>query len=327
MRVLGHIHTFNDAESIGRCIDALLAQTYRLQEVLIVDNGSSDDTLTQLAGKHVTVIEHSSNQGTSGAVATGMRYAAAQQCDWIWILDADSSPRPDALAQLVSLYHTFPATLQADLWRLSSLLMEVPTWNNTIPFSLLRLATVRHAPQAAPRDGVVFNHKGYRIVRPEPSHVWYECDATIWSGSLYKLSAVAKIGLPEVDYVLDWGEYAYGYRGKQHGYRGFVHKGSIVDHNVTGESTLNIRRYRLGWFAFNMIELPAIRCYYLVRNILYFWLYQYEYRNFYTLVPRLYKVLILTLNFLLRAHSHSPQLVACLRGISDGLLKQMHRRY
>jgi glycosyltransferase involved in cell wall biosynthesis len=30
MRVLGYVHTFNDAKTIARCIEALLAQTYRL---------------------------------------------------------------------------------------------------------------------------------------------------------------------------------------------------------------------------------------------------------------------------------------------------------
>ena len=45
VRVLAHIHTFNDADIIDRTIEALLRQSRPVDGILVVDNASSDATL------------------------------------------------------------------------------------------------------------------------------------------------------------------------------------------------------------------------------------------------------------------------------------------
>jgi rhamnosyltransferase len=274
----------------------------------------------------VTVIRHGENRGTSGAVITGFRYALANGYDWIWLFDADSAPRKDALEQLVRLYESLPNDTQEQVWLLSSVPMEAPNWSNTAKFSI-KLAIDRGESRPKPRHGVVFTPTGYRPVQPPPGVSVYEFDATIWSGSLYRLAAIEKVGLPSADYVLDWGEFEYGYRGRRHGYRAFMHQGSVVDHNITGEAALRLRPHRFGPIAFNLIELAPIRCYYVVRNTLYFWLYVYHVRSLSTVLPRIYKVILLTMNFAVRPQSRRRELLACLRGIRDGVLKNVHRRY
>src|SRR5207249_3186734 len=103
MRVLAHIHTFNDADIIDRTIESVRAQTHPVDEILVVDNGSSDNTLDQPSLRQVTVLRHAENQGTSGAVYGGIRYALDHDYDWIWLFDADSNPEPDALEKLLDL--------------------------------------------------------------------------------------------------------------------------------------------------------------------------------------------------------------------------------
>lgn len=326
MRILGYIHTFNDAEVIDRSLQALLDQTCPVEEIVLVDNASTDGTLTRSFPKQVAVIRNPENRGTSGAIIRGMQYALAKQYDWIWVLDADSTPCKDALEKLVELYQSFPPNLQEHVWRLSSLLIEFPKFAITTPFSL-RLAKFGGSQGPQPRHGTIFTPRGYIRVKPIPNEDVYEFNGSIWSGSLFKLEAVAKIGFPSADYFLDFDEYAYGYRAMRHGYRAFMHQGSIVNQNVTGEASLELRTYQIGPLSFKMIELPPIRCYYVIRNTLYFWLYEYHIHNMYTLLPRFYKITMLTLNFLLRPFSHRSHLKACLRGIWDGLLKNMHHRY
>ena len=101
MRVLAHIHTFNDADIIDAIVAALQKQTRPLDAILVVDNASSDNTLQQPLLKNVTVLRHSENRGTSGAVHTGISYALEHGYDWIWVFDADSLPEPDALEKLL----------------------------------------------------------------------------------------------------------------------------------------------------------------------------------------------------------------------------------
>src|SRR5271167_1767656 len=73
MRVLAHIHTFNDADIIDRTIAAVLRQTRPVDEVLVVDNGSSDNTLDQPSLRYATVLRHRENLGTSSSVRTSTR--------------------------------------------------------------------------------------------------------------------------------------------------------------------------------------------------------------------------------------------------------------
>src|ERR1700724_3409570 len=112
MRVLVHIHTFNDADIIDGIIDAMLRQTHPIDGILVVDNASTDGTLEQPSLKHATVLRLPDNSGTSGAVYAGIRYALDNDYDWIWVFDADSIPEPDALQKLIDLYDSWPPNLQ-----------------------------------------------------------------------------------------------------------------------------------------------------------------------------------------------------------------------
>ena len=108
MRVLAYIHTFNDADVIEQTIGAILRQTRTVDEILVVDNASSDGTLEQPVIEHATVMRHSENMGTSGAACTGFRYAFEHGYDWMWTMDPDSVPEPDALAKLVDQFRIQP---------------------------------------------------------------------------------------------------------------------------------------------------------------------------------------------------------------------------
>lgn len=307
MEILGFIMAFNDAEVIDRSLQALLDQTYPLAEVLIVDNASTDGTLERSFPKQVTVHRHAENRGTAGAVTTGFQYALDKGYNWIWIIDADSAPRKDALEKLVCLYNTFSPEVQGQTRLVASLPVE---FTNRTPHHGIVLSSV----------------KMIDMVRPDPGQEYYECDVVMWSGSLFRLDAVRKIGFPSADYVADWTEFEYGYRAKQRGYKTFVYLSSIVDHNIGGQS-MTFTSYRFGPVSFKMFEFPPLRCYYETRNRLYFWLYEYKDRNFLMLRRNIVFLAMFTQNFLLRPITHWREIMACLRGIWDGLFKNMHHRY
>jgi GT2 family glycosyltransferase len=307
MKVLGYIHSYNDEEVIDSSVRALLEQSYHLDEVLLVDNASTDGTLRRAFPQRVTVIRHPENWGTSGAVSTGLRYALANNYDWIWLLDADSAPRRNALEQLFDRYRSFAPDLQQQTWLLASL--PVNAFANV------------------PRHASIFTEGGYREVQPLADQPFYECDATIWSGSLYNLSAVQRVGLPSEDYVLDVGENEYAYRGKRMGYRSFVDQLSIVEHNISGQSSMSMVHYRLGPWHFPLIAYPPIRLYYTTRNILYFWLHEYHHGSILQLLRLSPWVLRYLAKLLLFSRKRWPEVLACTRGTKDGLFKNMHHRY
>lgn len=91
------IPALNEAGSIGRVVTALNdAATWK--EVVVVDDGSTDETggQAQLAGARV--LRHPYRKGNGAAVKTGLRQAAG---DFILIMDADGQHRPADALRLV----------------------------------------------------------------------------------------------------------------------------------------------------------------------------------------------------------------------------------
>ncbi|MDQ3070287.1 MAG: glycosyltransferase family 2 protein [Acidobacteriota bacterium] len=88
------IPAFNEAEIIGQVVTAL-AGSARWREILVVDDGSSDDTgaLAEAAGARV--LRHPYNKGNGASVKTAIR---AAQGEFMLIVDGDGQHRPaDAL--------------------------------------------------------------------------------------------------------------------------------------------------------------------------------------------------------------------------------------
>ncbi|MCW5880706.1 MAG: glycosyltransferase [Anaerolineae bacterium] len=93
--------TYNRADLVGEAIDSVLAQTFADWELVIVDDGSTDDTEAVLARYTDPRIRslRQSNQGLSAARNAGLRVA---QGDYAIMLDSDDRQRPDCLARLVA---------------------------------------------------------------------------------------------------------------------------------------------------------------------------------------------------------------------------------
>jgi GT2 family glycosyltransferase len=307
MRVLAHIHTLNDVDIIDATIEAVQRQTYPVDEILIVDNGSTDGTLERPSVKNLTVLRHPENRGTSGAVYSGLRYALEHDYDWIWVFDADSIPEPDALGKLLDLYAGWPQELQDETAFLACL------------HSNIQDGVARHAG--------IFTRRGIDQASPGPEARYYLCHFTIWSGCLYRLAAVRQIGLPNPDYMLDWGEGEYGYRIMKAGYKGFTYQDSLLHHNIRGPLSFNRIEIKFGPTAFTLFEFKPIRIYYQSRNMVYFLLYEIEQGNRGLLLRTILGVLRQGVGFMLRPRHHGRHLVACIRGLWHGLTGNISARY
>jgi glycosyltransferase involved in cell wall biosynthesis len=100
------IPAYNSAAHIGRAIDSVLAQTQPPAEIIVVDDGSTDDTprIVQGYGDQVRRIEQA-NAGASAARNTGI---LAARGDWIALLDADDEWLPTKLALQTAILQRYP---------------------------------------------------------------------------------------------------------------------------------------------------------------------------------------------------------------------------
>jgi len=100
------IPTYNYAGFVAHAVDSVLAQTYEPVEVIVVDDGSTDDTAAVLApyGDRINVVRQE-NRGLPAARNAGIRRATGE---WIAFLDADDIWAPAKLAEQVALFHRLP---------------------------------------------------------------------------------------------------------------------------------------------------------------------------------------------------------------------------
>jgi len=78
------IVTYNSAGDIGPCLDAALATG---AEVVVVDNGSYDETLSQIRARNATLITNPENRGFAAAVNQGTR---AIRAEYVLLLNPDA---------------------------------------------------------------------------------------------------------------------------------------------------------------------------------------------------------------------------------------------
>ncbi|WP_433050128.1 glycosyltransferase family 2 protein [Dactylosporangium sp. CS-033363] len=109
--VVAVILNWNCAEETIRCLRAVATGT-AVPDIIVVDNGSEDDSLARLAlvEEPFTLVELDSNLGFAGGMNAGIRAAHARGAEWVWVLNADAVPRPAALAALLEHTGRFAAS-------------------------------------------------------------------------------------------------------------------------------------------------------------------------------------------------------------------------
>ena len=99
MKISVVIPAYNAASFLPRCLRSVFAQTLKPEEIIVVDDGSSDNTAEVAAELGVKVIRRA-NGGPSAAKNTGMQSALSE---WIALLDADDMWAPERLERQAAL--------------------------------------------------------------------------------------------------------------------------------------------------------------------------------------------------------------------------------
>jgi glycosyltransferase involved in cell wall biosynthesis len=100
------IPTYNYGRFVCQAVDSALAQTYSPLEVIVVDDGSTDDTRQRLQsfGQEIRYV-YQQNKHLSAARNNGIREARGV---FIALLDSDDIWAPEKLARQVELFDRFP---------------------------------------------------------------------------------------------------------------------------------------------------------------------------------------------------------------------------
>lgn len=106
-RVAVIIPNWNGARLLRPCLASLAQQTYRDAEVIVVDNGSTDDSLAMVRAEFPTVrtLALATNGGYTGGCNAGIRASTAEI---VVLLNNDTEVEPDWLANLVAALDRHP---------------------------------------------------------------------------------------------------------------------------------------------------------------------------------------------------------------------------
>ena len=92
------IPAFNEEDSIGLVIDGISPY---VNEVIVVDNGSTDDTTSIAKSKGATVL-HEKNKGYGNACLKGIDYLSSSPPDIVAFMDGDNSDNPQDFSRILS---------------------------------------------------------------------------------------------------------------------------------------------------------------------------------------------------------------------------------
>ena len=118
------IPTHNRAHLIGRSIQSVFNQTYQDFEIIVVDDGSTDNTSEvikkyQKKDNRIKYIRHEKNKGGSAARNTGIKAARAE---YIAFQDSDDEWLPKKLKNQMEVFKDAPSRVgivYSDMWRIT----------------------------------------------------------------------------------------------------------------------------------------------------------------------------------------------------------------
>lgn len=234
---------YNGEALLSRHLDALLGQSRPIDEIIVVNNASTDGTLRLLTERYpqVTVLDLPLNTGVGGGYASGLSLAMDKgKHDWVWLFDQDSVPSQDGLERLVK-----------GLDRLGDRGQNV---------AVLAPVCV-HRGTGVSYPGLLWRN-GWRKAPEKPSvdRISF-VDAVISSGTLVRSEAVKTAGLPRADFFIDYVDFEHCLRLRRHGYEIAVVEESLLYHEM-GEP----RQIRFAGFSVAWADHVPWREYYLTRN-------------------------------------------------------------
>src|SRR5260370_5553537 len=186
------IVTFNRKHLLGKCLEAVRAQTRPCERVFIIDNASSDGTSEFLVAQgfldeSTEYVRLPVNSGSAGGFHEGMRLAYDAGFEWLWLMDDDGCPAPDCLERLLSFSTVLdvigPAVVRPDdparlTWGLRSVR---PGGRFRMWRSITNLADLRSQAAGQVYEGIAALFNGVLIRRQVPEAIGFVlADLFIW---------------------------------------------------------------------------------------------------------------------------------------------------
>jgi len=203
------------------CLESLKAVDYPNWDVLVVDNGSEDDSVEAIRKNHpeIPIIETGKNLGFAGGNNRGIQEALRRDAEFVLVLNNDTVVASDLLRRLARSAAEYP---------------DAAALGPTIYYSG-DPGRVWYAGARWRRDKAAFEHigqggveSGVELARVRETE--YVCGCAMF----LRASALRQVGLFDPTFFLLFEETDWCFRARQSGYRSLVVPDARVWHKVSG---------------------------------------------------------------------------------------------
>ena len=98
VQILAIIPCYNEETTVGSIV---LKTKHYVDKILVIDDGSTDDTAKIAKDAGAIVISHETNRGKGDAIKTGFRYALDHDFDYVVTIDGDGQHNPAEIPLLI----------------------------------------------------------------------------------------------------------------------------------------------------------------------------------------------------------------------------------
>src|SRR3712207_6443796 len=212
--------THNRRALLEECLRAVGAQTRRPDHVLVVDNASTDGTPDLVRSRYpdTELVALTENGGGAGGFHAGMRAAHERGFAWLWLMDDDTIPAPDALERLLAPLRDLGGLPRPDILASRVVWSDGDLHPKNLPFPRVDDPSKRALVDAAAH--------GLLLIR-----------AATFVSILVSAAAIDRHGLPHAHYFT-WGDDGeFTARVLRDG-AGYLVPGSVVHHKTAHKASV-----------------------------------------------------------------------------------------
>ena len=238
------IVTYNPDDKLLDCVNAISKQ---VSNVIIIDNGSTDDNSRIFINKvntidNVNVIFNNQNIGLASALNQGVRILESLNYNWAITLDQDSIATPTMAEELLSTLN------RCDPLDKIAFIGPCIKDEGSLSIPAKWLSPIKHFPLLFKRikcEGIDLNN----------------ISIIITSGALTNLSMFKDIGFFRDEFFIDYIDSEYCLRAKKNGYKIMVSAKALMYHNLGNKQEVKVLIH-----TFRPTFHKPFRRYYIARN-------------------------------------------------------------
>ena len=221
-KIIAIIPALNEEGKIGVVVSRIAKEaSIWIDEVLVVDDGSKDNTVSEAKDKGATVISHGSNKGAGSAIRTGIDYALKNRYGIVVVIGGDNQDNPIEIRRLLHpILHDHFDFVQGSRYMAGGEKVNIPLfrWITTGVYSLLFKIIVSF-PVSDGTNGFrafrldIFNNKKVNIwqawldryeLEPYFFYKVIECNFKVTEAPVTKSYPTGDIGYSKMVPILDW---------------------------------------------------------------------------------------------------------------------------